>query len=66
MATWAKDWALATTGARAILAEPLFVDVAARDLRPRRGSPAAGLGALAADAPAKPWWKGAFPPEIQP
>jgi hypothetical protein len=66
MATWAKDWVLTTTGARAILAEPLFVDAAARDLRPRPASPAAGLGALPVDAPARPWWKDGFPPSIEP
>jgi hypothetical protein len=66
MATWAKDWVLTTTGARAILAEPLFVDAAARDLRPRPASPAAGRGALPVDAPARPWWKDGFPPSIEP
>jgi hypothetical protein len=66
MATWAKDRVLSTTGVRAILAAPSFVDAAARDLRPGPASPAAGLGALPSDAPARPWWKAGFPPEIEP
>jgi hypothetical protein len=66
MATWAKDYVSSTIGGNAILADPQFVDPAAQDFRPRPGSPAAGLGALAAGSPLDQWWKAGFPPEVQP
>ncbi len=66
MATWAKDWVWATTGAGAILADPLFVDAAAQDFRPQPGSPAVGIGALEPGGTANVWWRQGFPPEIEP
>jgi hypothetical protein len=66
MATWARDYVWSTTGGDAVLADPLFVDPAAQDFRPKPGSPASGLGALEPGSALNPWWKQGFPPEIQP
>jgi hypothetical protein len=66
MATWAKDYVWSTTGGRAILADPQFVDAAAQDFRPKPGSPAVGVGALEPGSSLSQWWKSGFPPEIQP
>lgn len=68
--TWLKDSVYSTTGAHAILADPLFENPEAGDFRLKEGSPAKDdtgsyLGAFPkGSAKENFWWKENFPPVI--